>query len=107
MGLAPEEVTVAEVLKRQGYATGCIGKWHLGIHEGSRPLDQGFDSSFGLSYSNDMDGRPDLPRDAAKSATPPGDGWNVPLLRDAGLLNGAEKIDRPFLLPAVRANAPL
>lgn len=81
-GLPPEEVTLAEALRAKGYATAHVGKWHLGIHEGSRPLDQGFDSSFGLPYSNDMDGRPDLPRGAAGSPDPPEDGWNVPLLRD-------------------------
>lgn len=81
-GLPPAEVTMAEALKSSGYATMHIGKWHLGIHEGSRPLDQGFEHSFGLPYSNDMDGRPDLPKGAAGSPTPPEDGWNVPLLRD-------------------------
>jgi arylsulfatase A len=81
-GLPPEEITIAEALKGRGYATAHIGKWHLGIHKGSRPLDQGFDRSFGLPYSNDMDGRADLPRGAAGSPNPPHDGWNVPLLRD-------------------------
>ncbi|MEX0712557.1 MAG: sulfatase [Pirellulales bacterium] len=81
-GLPPAEVTLAEALKANGYATAHLGKWHLGIHEGSRPLDQGFDSSFGLPYSNDMDARPGLPRGASASATPPADGWNVPLLRN-------------------------
>jgi arylsulfatase A len=81
-GLPPAEVTMAESLKSAGYATMHIGKWHLGIHEGSRPLDQGFEHSFGLPYSNDMDGRPDLPKGAAGSPTPPEDGWNVPLLQD-------------------------
>jgi arylsulfatase A-like enzyme len=47
-GLPPQEVTIAEALRDQGYATAHIGKWHLGIHEGSRPLDQGFEQSFGL-----------------------------------------------------------
>ena len=81
-GLPPAEITLAETLKGAGYATAHIGKWHLGIHEGSRPLDQGFERSFGLPYSNDMDGRADLPRGAAASPEPPHDGWNVPLLRD-------------------------
>jgi arylsulfatase A-like enzyme len=45
-------------------------------------LDQGFDRSFGLPYSNDMDARPGLPRGASGSPNPPPDGWNVPLLRD-------------------------
>jgi len=81
-GLPSAEVTIAEALKPHGYATAHIGKWHLGIHAGGRPLDQGFDHSFGLPYSNDMDGRPGLPRGASGLADPPHDGWNVALLRD-------------------------
>jgi arylsulfatase A len=42
-GLPKDEVTIADALKQKSYATMQIGKWHLGIHEGSRPLDQGFD----------------------------------------------------------------
>lgn len=81
-GLPDEEVTLAEALRKQGYATAHIGKWHLGIHAGSRPLDQGFEQSFGLPYSNDMDGRADLPKGSAGSPTPPTDGWKVPLLHN-------------------------
>ncbi len=81
-GLPPAEITLAEALKEKGYATLHIGKWHLGIHEGSRPLDQGFDHSFGLPYSNDMDGRPGLTKGGSGSPNPPEDGWNVALLRD-------------------------
>lgn len=54
VGLSSNEVTVAEVLKQAGYATGIIGKWHLGDQPGMLPLDQGFDYYFGLPYSNDM-----------------------------------------------------
>src|SRR5665213_2216520 len=81
-GLPSNEVTIAKALRAQGYATAQVGKWHLGIHQGSRPLDQGFDHSFGLPYSNDMDARPGLPKGSTNSPTPPEDGWNVPLLRD-------------------------
>ncbi len=81
-GLPPTEITIAEALKGKGYATMHIGKWHLGIHQGSRPVDQGFDHSFGLPYSNDMEGRADLPKGSSGSPTPPADGWNVALLRD-------------------------
>ncbi len=81
-GLPPSEITIAEALKPHGYATAHVGKWHLGIHPGGRPLDQGFEHSFGLPYSNDMDARPDLPRGASGAPDPPHDGWNVPLLRD-------------------------
>lgn len=53
-GLSPDEVTMAELLKPQGYATACIGKWHLGSRERFLPLQQGFDEYFGIPYSNDM-----------------------------------------------------
>jgi arylsulfatase A-like enzyme len=54
VGLNPEETTVAEVLKKQGYLTTCIGKWHLGDQPEFLPTAQGFDSYFGIPYSNDM-----------------------------------------------------
>jgi arylsulfatase A len=88
-GLPPGEITLAEALKTAGYATGHFGKWHLGIHEGSRPQEQGFDCSYGLPYSNDMDLRPGLPGSARFRPNPPVDGWNVPLIR-----NG-EIVERP------------
>jgi len=53
-GLNPKEFTIAERLKEQGYATMCIGKWHVGDQPEFLPLKQGFDRYFGLPYSNDM-----------------------------------------------------
>jgi len=53
VGLNPAERTVAEVLKGAGYATGCIGKWHLGFVKGMRPMDQGFDSYYGVLHNLD------------------------------------------------------
>ncbi|MEM9832976.1 MAG: sulfatase [Bacteroidota bacterium] len=53
-GLNPNEITIAELLKEQGYATICIGKWHLGDQPEFLPTRQGFDSYFGIPYSNDM-----------------------------------------------------
>ena len=53
-GLDPDETTVAELLGEQGYATTCIGKWHLGDSEPFLPTNHGFDSFFGIPYSNDM-----------------------------------------------------
>ena len=53
-GLNPEETTIAEVLKDTGYATGIIGKWHLGDQPSFLPTRQGFDYYFGIPYSNDM-----------------------------------------------------
>lgn len=53
-GLNPAEKTIAEHLKEQGYATACVGKWHVGDQPEFLPLRQGFDRYFGLPYSNDM-----------------------------------------------------
>jgi len=53
-GLNPKEITIADLLKKQGYATACIGKWHLGDHPDFLPTSQGFDSYYGIPYSNDM-----------------------------------------------------
>jgi arylsulfatase A len=52
-GLRFEELTIAEVVKSSGYATGCIGKWHLGFVKGMRPMDQGFDSYYGVLHNLD------------------------------------------------------
>lgn len=54
VGLHPDERTIAEVLKDAGYATACIGKWHLGDQPEFLPTRQGFDYYYGLPYSNDM-----------------------------------------------------
>ena len=52
-GIHPEELTIAELLKANGYATACIGKWHLGFHEPFLPHNQGFDHYFGLLHNLD------------------------------------------------------
>lgn len=56
-GIPAEEVTIAEALKTSGYATGIVGKWHLGHHKPFLPLQNGFDEYFGIPYSNDMQGQ--------------------------------------------------
>lgn len=53
-GLNPKEITIAEMLKEQGYVTGCFGKWHIGDLPQFLPLAQGFDEYVGIPYSNDM-----------------------------------------------------
>ena len=63
VGLASEEMTMAELLKQKNYATGIYGKWHLGDAKQFLPLQQGFDEYLGIPYSNDMwpvtyDGKP-------------------------------------------------
>lgn len=54
VGINDNELTIAEMLKEQGYATAIFGKWHLGHHKQFLPLQHGFDEYLGLPYSNDM-----------------------------------------------------
>jgi arylsulfatase A-like enzyme len=90
-GLPAEEVTIAEVLKARGYATGMVGKWHLGQLPEFLPMRQGFDSWLGLPFSHDM--RMTVPRDRAYQTTayyePKPEYWDVPLMK-----NG-EIVERP------------
>ena len=54
IGIADTEMTMAQLVKQKGYATGIAGKWHLGSQQQFLPLQHGFDEYFGLPYSNDM-----------------------------------------------------
>jgi arylsulfatase A len=76
IGIHPDEIALAELLKPRGYATACIGKWHLGHQAEFHPQRHGFDYYFGLPYSNDM------------HMTPKGN-EGVPLMR------GEEVIEKP------------
>ncbi len=88
LGLHADEVTLAELLRARGYATGIFGKWHLGDAPEFLPTRHGFDEYFGLPYSNDMwPLHPDyanLPPDAAerKRAFP-----DLPLIEDEKVVN--------------------
>lgn len=53
-GIHPDEMTMGELLKQQGYSTAIFGKWHLGDALPFMPLQNGFDEYYGLPYSNDM-----------------------------------------------------
>ena len=90
-GLNPEEHTIADHLKQQGYATACFGKWHLGHHPETLPRQNGFDTYYGIPYSNDMNhpdnkgkpkGGPDgmdiLWNDPESTLTK----WKTPLIED-------------------------
>ena len=70
-GLNPEETTLPEILKTAGYATACIGKWHLGDQVQHLPIAHGFDKYFGIPYSNDMQqaGRGDPPLPLVEQVT--------------------------------------
>ena len=54
VGLNPEEITIAKQLRQAGYATKLVGKWHCGDQKDFLPTRHGFDSYYGLPYSNDM-----------------------------------------------------
>lgn len=86
VGLNPDELTVAELLKQSGYATGCIGKWHLGDQPEFLPTRQGFDLYYGIPYSNDMG----PPEDGSKSnpgqpIPKPKPGAKVPATDETGI----------------------
>jgi len=119
-GLNPSEITIAEVLKGQGYATACIGKWHLGDQPPFLPRRFGFDYYFGIPFSNDMGSETDQDK---KGKLPP-----LPLMRNETVIEApvdqrtvtkrytAEAIafieankDKPFLLylPHMHVHRPL
>jgi len=87
-GLPATENTIAKLLKSAGYKTSAIGKWHLGHLPPYLPTSHGFDSYFGIPYSNDMDRVGDLPaREAIMNAKK--EYFNVPLMRNE------EIVERP------------
>lgn len=92
-GLPESEITIADQMKKAGYVTGMVGKWHLGSKEQYLPTNNGFDSYFGIPYSNDMD--------LTRKLTSPRGYWelwtklynelriqdfNVPILRDTKII---------------------
>jgi arylsulfatase A len=84
-----EEITLAELVKEQGYATACIGKWHLGVwanHPDGHPAKHGFDHYFGLPHSNDMNGTGKGPKGAGAKLEQDASWWNAPLYRNDELV---------------------
>lgn len=102
IGLSPNEVTVAEVLKDAGYATAIVGKWHLGDQPEFLPNKQGFDLHFGLPYSNDMGPIEDGVRsDLGKPIPPKGKGPGqppLPLLRNGTVVKRVLPDDQQSLV---------
>jgi arylsulfatase A-like enzyme len=85
-GLPPNEITLSEGLKTKGYATTAIGKWHLGHLPQHLPTNNGFDSYFGIPYSNDMDRLASAPKYRESLFKPKVEYFNVPLLRDTKIV---------------------
>jgi arylsulfatase A len=87
--LPSNEVTIAQALKTRGYATACIGKWHLGNYMNNpahHPRQHGFDYYFGLPHSNDMNPTPAAPKDATSRLDQRADWWAAPLYRNEELI---------------------
>ena len=80
-GLPQTEVTIARALKQNGYQTAAVGKWHLGHQSPFLPTDHGFDSYFGIPYSNDMD-KVEKTDHFTLAETERYQAYNVPILRD-------------------------
>ena len=89
-GLPQSEITLAEQLKKAGYTTACIGKWHLGHKEQYLPTNNGFDYYFGIPYSNDMDyigeGHGYKKLMVENPAGIKTENYNVPLLRNTKII---------------------
>ncbi|MCH8924364.1 MAG: sulfatase, partial [Planctomycetes bacterium] len=85
-GLQKSELTIAEGLKSKGYATACFGKWHLGHLPQFLPTSHGFDTYFGIPYSNDMDRVAEAPRGRASFLKPRIEYWKCPLMRDEKII---------------------
>ncbi len=89
-GLPVNEITIPGALKTKGYVTAAVGKWHLGHLPQFLPTSHGFDSFFGLPYSNDMDATSRKFRDEdSNGQNPDWHHFNVPLMR------GTNIIERP------------
>ncbi len=88
-GLPPEEITLARILRDNGYRTAISGKWHLGHKSPFLPTDHGFETYYGIPYSNDMDRIAELPEgltwitmQIALAKEENYKAYNVPLMRD-------------------------
>tara|TARA_Y100001968_G_scaffold2902_1_gene2421 strand:- start:1520 stop:2923 length:1404 start_codon:yes stop_codon:yes gene_type:complete len=86
IGLSNEEKTVAKTFKESGYSTKIIGKWHCGDQEEFLPTNHGFDSYFGIPYSNDMGRQVKIkdyiPNDSSLHKITEWDRPPLPLVRD-------------------------
>jgi arylsulfatase len=103
IGLSPDEMTIAELLKQKNYATAAFGKWHLGDTKGYLPTSHGFDEYFGIPYSNDMwpvwyDGTP------AKAGTNKSNYPPLPLIEGDEKISTVNNLEEQALLTETLTN---
>ena len=102
VGLAPAEITVAEILKTNGYTTSIIGKWHLGDQPELLPTRQGFNEWLGLPYSNDMGPAADGVKSDLGKPLPPANKQNdqppLPLMRNGRVVKRVLPDDQQSLV---------
>lgn len=96
-GIPDSEVTLAEALRARGYATMCVGKWHLGHLPQYLPTKHGFDGYFGIPYSNDMKPTP-LMRNEQSIEEPAVQETLTPRYTEEAVRFIKENRDKPFFL---------
>lgn len=107
-GLPDSEITLAQALKPLGYATGAIGKWHLGVWSNDpahHPRKHGFDFYLGLPHSNDMNPTPKAPKGAPARLDQDPEWWAAPLYRNEELIEqpaDQTKLTRRYTQEAVK-----
>ena len=96
--LPAEEITLADLLRAAGYATGMVGKWHLGDRSPSLPNDMGFDRYFGALYSNDMEPFAFYSNDEIAVPAPVDQTLMTQAYTDAAVSFIHDNADQPFFL---------
>ncbi|HEY1171632.1 MAG TPA: sulfatase [Verrucomicrobiae bacterium] len=105
-GLPSSEITIAKALKSKGYTTAAVGKWHLGHLPPYLPTSHGFDSYYGIPYSNDMDrDNTKGPKGREAFLEPKSEYWNVPLMQNEKVVErpaDQDTITRRYTVESVR-----
>lgn len=97
-GLNKDEITIAELLRDSGYATGIVGKWHLGEWEAFNPVHHGFDSFYGFMHSDDKNTALYKNLGVVEKVKSKTDGIHSPKLLQAGIDFIKSHQNEPFFL---------
>lgn len=98
MGINSEEITIAEQMKQAGYATGIVGKWHLGEWEEFNPVNHGFDRFYGFMQCDSKSTAIYRDKEIVENVKTKTDGAYSPKLLAAGIEFIKKNKDRPFFL---------